>query len=144
MAGDGNPGRIDDVAFYTHLRGRIEHEDTLIANRLAWLMASESFLFTAYAIVLNGLPSVLGDHRRLIPVIAILGVVSSVLILAGILAAIRAIGWLKEQCRARIPDEAALGLPPIHAPRPIVMGGMLAPVALPPAFILVWLYLLAS
>jgi hypothetical protein len=33
----------------TTISGRLEHEDGLIVNRLAWLMASESFLFTAYA-----------------------------------------------------------------------------------------------
>jgi hypothetical protein len=35
-------------------------------------------------------------------------------------------------------------LPPIHAPQSVVFAGMLAPVALPLAFIVVWLYLLAG
>ena len=144
MAGDDQPARIDDVAFYTHLRGRIEHEDSLIVSRLTWLMASESFLFTAYAIVVNGVPTALSGHTRLIPLIAVVGIVSSALIFVGIVAAIRGIAWLRDQLRTRIPDVAALGLPPIHAPQSIVLAGLLAPVALPLAFIAVWLYLLAS
>jgi hypothetical protein len=144
MAGDHPPGKIDDVALYTHLRGRIEHEDSLIVSRLTWLMASQSFLFTAYAIVINGLPSAQSQHARLIRLIAAVGILSSALIFVGIVAAIRGIAWLRDQLRTRIPDEAALGLPPLHAPRPIVLAGMLAPVALPPAFIAVWLYLLAT
>ena len=33
---------------------QLEHEDSPMINRLSWLVASQSFLFTAYAIVLNG------------------------------------------------------------------------------------------
>ena len=40
-------GRADAV------RSQIEYEDNLVANRLSWLIASQSFLFTGYAIVLN-------------------------------------------------------------------------------------------
>ena len=54
MSPDEHPNKVDDIAYYLHLRTRLEHEDRLIVERLAWLMASESFLFTGYAIVLNG------------------------------------------------------------------------------------------
>ncbi len=36
--------------FYEAARRRIEHEDNLNVNRLSWLMASQSFLFSAYAV----------------------------------------------------------------------------------------------
>jgi hypothetical protein len=36
------------------LRDQLQHEDNLITQRLSWLMGSQAFLFTAYAIVLNG------------------------------------------------------------------------------------------
>ena len=45
----------EDVRFYQAIRARIEHEDGLTVNRLSWLVGSQSFLFTAYALTLNGL-----------------------------------------------------------------------------------------
>lgn len=141
MPPDDRPGRIDDLQYYLHLRGRLEHEDGLIVSRLAWLMASESFLFTAYAIVLNAAAT--PQHRRLIQLIPIVAVASSALILVGIVAAVRAMGWIRGLLRSRIPDEAALGLPPIHTPGSI-KAGLAAPLLLPLLFVAVWLYLLAT
>ena len=139
---DEKPARMDDVSFYLHLRARLEHEDGLIVNRLAWLMASESFLFTAYAIVLNNAATT--HHARLIKLIPLVAVLSSALILIGIVAAIRAISWIRVQLRSRVPDETALGLPPLNTPGAIRIAGLAAPVLLPLLFVTVWLYLLAT
>lgn len=136
------PGRIDDVAFYAMMRARLDHEDGLIVSRLAWLMASESFLFTAYAIVLNGATS--SQHGRLLQLIPVVAIASSALIFVGIVAAIRAMAWIRGLLRARVPDETALGLPPLHTPRAIAASGLVAPVVLPVVFVAVWLYLLAT
>lgn len=46
---------VPEHDFYDAARRRIEHEDTLNVNRLSWLMASQSFLFSAFAVVVNGL-----------------------------------------------------------------------------------------
>ncbi len=35
------------------LRRRIEHEDNLVNQRLSWLVASQAFMLTAFAILLN-------------------------------------------------------------------------------------------
>ena len=43
-----------EISYGDAVRRQIEHEDVLIVNRLSWLIASQSFLFTAYAIMLNG------------------------------------------------------------------------------------------
>ena len=142
MAPDERPVRADDLAFYQHLRSRLEHEDGLIVNRLSWLMASESFLFTAYAIVLNA-SAATPQHRRLMHLIPIVAIASSVLIFVGIAAAVRAMGWIRGLLGQRIPDAAALGLPPIHTPGS-VKAGLAAPLALPVMFVVVWLYLLAT
>lgn len=138
---DPPPGRIDDVAFYSMARARLEHEDGLIVSRLAWLMASESFLFTAYAIVLNGTGS--SRHGRLMQLIPIVAIASSALIFVGIVAAVRAMAWIRGLLRARLPDETALGLPPLHTPGSIAALGLIAPLVLPIVFVAVWLYLLS-
>ena len=41
------------LEYYNLIRERIEHEDNLIVQRLTWLVGSQSFLFTAYAIASN-------------------------------------------------------------------------------------------
>ena len=146
MSGDDQPARMDDVAFAALLRARIEHEDGLIVSRTTWLMASESFLYTAYAIALNGIttPGMANvEHQaRLLKLIPLIGIACSVLILTGILAAIRAMAWLRKLYRTRVREEA--GLAPIQTPIPIVAAGLAAPVLLPSVFVVVWVYLLAT
>ena len=138
---DESSARIDDLAYYHHLRSRLEHEDRLIVERMAWLMASESFLFTGYAIVLNG--SGTPAQRRLTDLMPLVGIGTSALILFGIVAAIRAMGWIHGQLRARIPDEARLGLPPIQAPG-LLKSELAAPLLLPVMFVVVRIYVLAA
>jgi len=135
------PTRADDIAFYHHLRSRLEHEDRLIIERMAWLMASESFLFTAYAIVLNG--SGTPPQRRLTDLMPLVGIGTSALILIGIAAAIRSMAWIHGQLRARIPDVARLGLPPIQTPN-LLKAELAAPILLPVMFVVVWIYVLAA
>jgi hypothetical protein len=148
MSGDDKPARMDDVAFAALLRARIEHEDDLIVSRTSWLMASESFLYTAYAIALNsmtapGMTNV--EHQaRLLKLIPLVGIACSVLILTGILAAIRAMAWLRKLYRTRVPEEGTLGLAPIQTPLLNVAAGLAAPVLLPTVFVVVWVYLLST
>ena len=149
MTGEEKRDPIDAAAFYRAIRERLEHEDGLIVNRLAWLMASQSFLFTAYAIVLNGVAigsgGQIGDlQKELLRLLPLAGMASTALIYAGILAAIRAMGWPVGEFRNRVPDEAALGLPPISTPAPIRSFGLAAPAILPAVFLLLWIYLLVA
>jgi len=44
------------VDWYRTIRDQIQHEDNLIVQRLSWLMAAQSFLFTGYAIIANATP----------------------------------------------------------------------------------------
>ena len=141
MADESKPGRMDDVAFYQHLRARFEHEDGLIVSRLSWLMAAESFLFTAYAIVLNG--PVSPHHGRLMWLIPLVAIVSSALIFVGIVAAVRAMGWIRGLWSAGAADRSSLGLPPLHTPGSM-KAGLAAPLLLPLVFIAVWHYLLCT
>ena len=81
---------------------------------------------------------------RLLKLIPLIGIACSVLILTGILAAIRAMAWLRRLYRTRVPDEAKLGLAPIQTPLLNVAAGLAAPVLLPSVFVIVWVYLLST
>src|SRR5579862_6154194 len=90
---------INPLERYQLFRGRIEHEDNLVMQRLSWLMASQSFLFTAYAIASNALGNSIANSRTLFisrlsaleDVVPIVALLNSLLILVSILAALKAI-----------------------------------------------------
>jgi hypothetical protein len=80
-----------DFAF---LREEIRHEDNLINQRLSWLVSSQSFLLTGFAIALNGpLQARFPQYERLnlvlmslIPVVGVvICLVSYLTIFAGVL-----------------------------------------------------------
>ncbi len=138
---------ISPLERYRLFRDRIEHEDNLIMQRLSWLMASQSFLFTAYAIVTNGLnvstPDMKSKHashlailESIVPIVALL---NSLLILISILAAMKAIKELRSGYAKR---GAVLDVLPLQTSWTARIGGMSAPVLLPLLFLAVWLYLL--
>jgi hypothetical protein len=139
MTEDLKPGRIDDVTYYNQLRSRVEHEDNLIVNRTLWLLGAQSFLFTAYAIAMNGPED--RRHAVLLRLLPLVAVISSALIFVGVAAAVRAMVWFRGALRERVPDEARLGLPPLQTPGG-VNAGLAAPLLLPPFFVVVWLFLL--
>lgn len=129
---------------YQVFRNRIEHEDNLIMQRLSWLMASQSFLFTAYAIVTNGLSATagtnsfishLGTLARIIPIVAL---INSLLIALSIFGALEAIRELRNQYMTG----EMLEIVPLQTSRFARRLGLSAPVLLPLLFIVVWLYLL--
>ena len=116
-------------------------------QRPSWLMASQSFLFTAYAIVTNGLanppPNGPNTHvihlQTLIRIVPIVGLLNSLLIAISILAAIVAI----EQLRLRYHKQpATLQLLPLQTTPATRILGLTAPVLLPLLFLAVWLFLL--
>ena len=88
---------LSALEYYNLVRERLEHEDNLIVQRLTWLVGSQSFLFTAYAIVSNGLmsqpaqPACLhfGEQLQLLfQLIPIVAMLTCVLIYISILAAV--------------------------------------------------------
>ena len=47
-----------------NIRRRIEHEDNLLNQRVSWVVSSQAFLLTGYAILLNG-PQVLRTNTSI-------------------------------------------------------------------------------
>lgn len=54
---------------YSFLREEIRHQDNLINARLSWLVSSQSFLLSGFAVTLNG------SARSLLPIYAKLNVI---------------------------------------------------------------------
>ena len=141
--------KTSSLELYRLFRSRIEHEDNLIIQRLSWLVASQSFLFTAYAITTNGLTNLEAKAGgrfveqasllfRLIPTVAIF---VALLIYIGILAALRAIHQIRKIYQSKgVPGE----LPPIQTSATTRLLGLSAPLLLPLLFVSVWLVLLIN
>jgi hypothetical protein len=141
-------GTISPLERYQLFRGRIEHEDNLVMQRLSWLMASQSFLFTAYAIVTNALTNSMTNNRGMLFVgrlsaledlIPIVSLMNSLLIFVSILAALKAIRELRREYRNQVGNLEGLALQTSRMTRVL---GFSAPVVLPLVFVMVWLFLL--
>ena len=145
---EGNP--LSPLEYYNLIRSRIEHEDNLVVQRLSWLVASQSFLFTAYAIVTNGLATqpalqpgcerFLAQLQLLNQLIPVVGTLTSVLIYVSILAAVASMRRLRNSYHSRFPDDEK-GVPAIMTCAPIRLLGHSASVLLPLVFITIWLVL---
>lgn len=125
----------------------LEHEDNLMVNRLAWLVASQSFLFTAHAIVLNGAAPLaqraVSAERQvlLLKLLPVLGLATCGLIYLGLLGGVRVSTTLRRRVRERYGratgvEELIPGTRTTHA------LGLAAPVLLPPLFFATWSELL--
>ena len=142
------PAVLAPLEYYNLIRSRIEHEDNHIVQRHSWMVASQSFLFAAYATVLNGLTAspapgaqgVTNQQMLLFRLIPIVGVLTCGLIYVSIIAAVKAMTRLRHSYHSRFTEEEA-NLPEIQTTTLIRRGGLSAPVVLPPVFIAVWLFL---
>ena len=133
-------------AYGDGIRRQLEHEDSLTINRLSWLVASQSFLFTAYAIVLNGLPLardpfVASRQGELLRIVPELGLATSGLIYLGVLAGVRVTLRLRHALEQRQP-RTDTARPPLPGSAATHAFGLAAPLLLPPIFFAAWAVLL--
>jgi hypothetical protein len=132
---------------YRMVRQQIEHEDNLVNQRLSWLLSSQSFFFTAYAISLNGptiirsksLESTVGLLILLLPLVSIL---SAVLIGLTVWAGMWTMQKLRHRYGREMIQKFGDELPPIQSTGGALFLGHFAPIFLPALFIVIWLMLM--
>ncbi len=129
---------------YRIIRSQLEHEDTLIGNRISWFVTAQAFLFSAYAIVSGAqsadrlmFPRQPALVLQSVPLVAMIVVM---VIYPPILAGVRAMHDLRRLYDRHVssPDPS---LPPVHGLKGTILLGHLAPLLLPPLFLVVWLVL---
>ncbi len=127
------------------LRHRLEHEDNLVNHRLSWILTSQAFLLSAYAILLNA-PQVLRSdvlvrhHATLVKIIPFVGFAAVMLMWLAILAALIAMRDLR-LCASKYQNPDARR---IHGTSLTRILGMTAPVVIPIIFMSVWVVLICS
>jgi hypothetical protein len=137
---------LSPIERYQLARAHIEHEDNLVTQRLNWLIASQSFLFTAYAITTNTPDSLRGDmrHRLLLALIPLIAICTAVLVFLTVMGGFFAMRDLHAWLRPYEASSQAAGLPPVQGRAITRTLGMTAPVLLPPIFVMVWVYLMTT
>jgi hypothetical protein len=137
---------INYIEYYRIVRGQLEHEDDLVSNRLSWFIASQSFLFTAYAVIAiniaNLTPAPEQNPRRvLLIVIPAVAAMTCLLTLIGIISGVMALHRLRKLYDHSPIRPAHDPLPPVQGYRAIRWMGLAAPLLLPVIFMGVWLFL---
>jgi hypothetical protein len=126
------------------LQGRLDRETDLIIQRTAWVVGSQAFLFTAYAVSLNG-PAHGASHqaeaqsRLLMLVIPWVSLISLALLLVTIGAGVMA--WVRLRLHARRSDPAT---PTLEGGPVVPLAGLAAPLFIPVAFLVTWVVLLLN
>jgi hypothetical protein len=137
---------ISPLEQYHLVRSQIEHEDNLISQRLSWLLASQSFLFTAYAITLNGpsqshFKTFEANSELLVRLLPLVGLISTLLIWISILAGISAMKKLRVDFERGVRGHLPGGLPTIQTGGMAFRAGQFGPVLTPLLFVAVWVVL---
>jgi len=141
------PPQFSPEQFYQLIRGQIEHEDNLIGTRLNWFVASQSFLFSAYAIVTSNLTGknvawVNEQQRLLFSFIPIIAIFVCLLIFISCTGAILAMRRLRHLYATHVEHAPDRGLPPVQGFAHNYFMGQSTPLLLPPGFLAVWMILL--
>lgn len=110
-------------------RKRVEREDDLIHHRVTWCMLTNSFLLVAYFTTKNS-----DEYWR--PLIALVGLVSSLSSCISIIAAWWAIWYLRENTKV---SECGKKL---YSPPHLALCGSYASVCAPFSILLIWIFIL--
>ncbi|HUN87250.1 MAG TPA: hypothetical protein VMU28_00570 [Terriglobales bacterium] len=138
---------LPEIERYRLVRQQIEHEDNLVSQRLSWLLGSQSFLFTAYAISLNGPAQIrskdLESHiGLLLLILPLVSIISAFLIWMAVLAGTWTMYQLRRVYEHEFVQFFGRQLPPVQSTGRALLFGHFAPVILPPVFMVVWLLLI--
>ena len=123
------------------IRKRIEHEDNLLNQRLSWIVSSQAFLLTGYAVLLNA-PLELRNkefvhaHELLMKLIPLTSICVTVLLWFGILAGILAMRDLRA-CAETHPESSHIQGRPLTR-----VIGLATPALVPVVFLITWLLLM--
>ncbi len=132
----------EDIKAYQIIRGEIQYEYSAMSNRVTWLITTQAFLFTAYAIAVPGESASSSLKDSLFhPTIPILGSAICIILYSSIYASINRIKlWHNQQTKLRDKLEGWHGLQS-KAPTATFLG-LVSPVLLPALFLYIWLHFL--
>jgi hypothetical protein len=128
---------------FTLIQTRLSHEDDLVNQRVSWLVNSQSFLLTAYAITLNGLAADASKplavvQRKLLDLLPVVGVACVLLVCVALVGGLCALAELRRFAATKYPKDRLFL---ISKPTTQFLG-VSAPVLIPIVFLAIWLAVL--
>jgi hypothetical protein len=122
------------------IQARLSHEDDLVNQRISWLVNSQSFLLTAYAITLNGLAADASKplaivQRKLLNLLPLVGVACVLLVIVALVGGLCALAELRQFAATKYPKDRLFL---ISKPTSQFLG-VSAPVLIPLVFLAIWL-----
>jgi hypothetical protein len=135
--------RPEDFGFQLLIRDRLDRETDLVIQRTAWVVGSQAFLFSAYAVALTsplraGPADIAAKSRLLVRLIPWVSIVCLILLLLTIGAGIVASVYLRRHAERADPRAKMLDAGPM-----VRVAGLAAPLLVPVAFLMTWLVLVA-
>jgi hypothetical protein len=138
----------ENADIYKVTRAQIEHLDNTLSQRIVWLVLSQSFFVSGYAILITGNPndphSVSMQHILLIlfPIISMIMVLFSFFdIVAGAIYIKRLSAFFKRQLQE---NHASIHYPPLAGEKMLNQFKNLSTYTVPFVFIVFWIYVLLS
>jgi len=124
------------------IRRRIEHEDNLVNQRVSWIVSSQAFLLTGYAILLNAPIELrterhVHDHALLMKLIPITSICLTLLLWIAMFAGICAMHALRAKAEKHPSYEANH----IQGSRGTRILGLVPITLVPGVFLVTWLFL---
>jgi hypothetical protein len=141
------PKPTSSAELYRIIRERIDYEENLLNQRVIWLIFSQSFLVSAYAIMLNSPPEpkspMYGDLQScLVWLLPSLALIVSIIIYISVISALYHIAELSKSFETYPKDDTIERFPAMNDTSFIRRLGGLPPVLVPLLFIGAWALLL--
>lgn len=141
------PKPTSSAEFYRIIRERIDYEENLLNQRVIWLIFSQSFLVSAYAIMLNSPPEpktpMYGDlQSSLIWLLPSLALLVSMIVYMSVISALYHIAELGKSFETYPKDDTIERFPAMNDTSFIRRLGGLPPIVVPLLFIGTWVFLL--
>lgn len=141
------PKPTSSAELYRIIRERIDYEENLLNQRVIWLIFSQSFLVSAYAIMLNSPPEpkspMYGElQSSLIWLLPILSLILSIIVYMSVISALYHIAELRKSFESYPKDETIDRFPAMEETSFIRRLGALPPIVVPLLFIGAWAFLL--
>jgi hypothetical protein len=140
------PTDQDHRDLWRMIRSKIQHEESWIQQRVSWHLATNAFLFSAYAFVVVSAASRGSDlpPSVLLVMIPLVGVLFSSLVYLGVLAATRELKHILHEWRIFGPESAeSEKLPAVHVGPSSLRLARFATTGISITAIAMWLILLA-
>jgi hypothetical protein len=145
-------GKLSLAELYSVIRGRIDHEDDLVNQRVLWILLTQAFFFGAYVGLLNAPKEVKNslfeaEQTLLLWLLPTAALLTGLLAYLGIASSLKSIAYLRHLYEDHVQakasgDHSTKFYPEIQGPSYLRKLAFLTPAWMPMILIMAWLVVL--